>query len=476
MTKQSRELKLILGPPGTGKTTTLLETVDWHIKDGTDPRRIAFVSFTKKAAVEAAERATTKFGLNRRSLCNFRTMHSLAFQSLGIGRNDVMGRNDYMDIAKLLGVEFTGYHDMADGVYSATEGDVMLQMIGLAKAQTKDLRTVWEYCNPNIPWHQLKQFADTIDQYKMDTAKLDFSDMIDNYTRERLLCDVDVAIIDEAQDLSNAQWDMAKVAFRGARHVYLGGDDDQCIFSWAGANVERFLRLDAEREVLGTTYRLPNKILDVTEGIAKRISNRFPKEYRCVDSRVGDVKHLHNVEALDITSGTWMLLARNSMFLKDYEQYCREHGFAYTTKKGASVDPEHVSAIKAWVRLQQGKDISEEMHKLVHTLCRSPIIKTDLEWHDALKGMPLEDREYYRSILRAGRRLTNCSDIYIGTIHSVKGGEADHVVLRQDITYNTARGFEVNPDAEHRTFYVGASRAKESLHIVAAQSEEAYLI
>jgi hypothetical protein len=261
-------------------------------------------------------------------------------------------------------------------------------------------------------------------------------------------------------------------------HTYIadGIVTHNCLYQWSGANIERFLSLNAERSILPITYRLPQSILNITEAIAKRIHNRFPKDYHCVDDRAGEVKHLHNVDAIHITDGTWMLLARNSMFLKDYEQYCREHGFAYTTKKGASVNTEHVSAIKSWVRLQQNKEISEEMHKLVHTLCQSPNIKLGLEWHDALKGIPLEDREYYRSILRAGRKLTDCEDVYIGTIHSVKGGEADHVVLRQDITYNTAQGFEVNPDAEHRTFYVGASRAKKSLHIVSAQSEEAYLI
>ncbi|GAG40131.1 unnamed protein product, partial [marine sediment metagenome] len=248
-----------LGPPGTGKTTTLLDTVDWHIKDGTDPQRIAFVSFTKKAATEAAERAMKKFNLNKKQLCNFRTMHSLAFQSLGINRHDVMGRSDFLEVAKLLGVEFTGYHDMADGVFSATDGDVMLQMVGLAKAKTQPLRSIWEYCNPNISWHELEQFASTLAQYKMDTAKIDFSDMIDNYTAQRLCCDVDVAIIDEAQDLSNAQWDMAKAAFRTAKYVYLAGDDDQAIYEWSGANIERFLQLDAEREVLPITYRLPNE-------------------------------------------------------------------------------------------------------------------------------------------------------------------------------------------------------------------------
>ena len=47
--------KIILGPPGTGKTYNLLKLVEAELARGTPPDRIAFVAFTKKAANEARE-------------------------------------------------------------------------------------------------------------------------------------------------------------------------------------------------------------------------------------------------------------------------------------------------------------------------------------------------------------------------------------------------------------------------------------
>jgi len=40
------------------------------------------------------------------------------------------------------------------------------------------------------------------------------------------------------------------------------------------------------------------------------------------------------------------------------------------------------------------------------------------------------------------------------------------VVLLTDLSRNTQRNYENNPDDENRLFYVGATRAKNHLHII----------
>lgn len=472
-----RKIKMIFGPPGTGKTTTLLNIVEQHIDAGVASDRIAFVTFTKKAATEASERATEKFKLKKHAFVNFRTLHSTAYHALCVSRDEVMNRADYKRVAKMLGVEFSGYVDPTEGVnVVATEGDMMLNLINYSGATGDELKKVWSMCDEPMDWFKLKQFRDTLATYKDDTGKLDFDDMLAQFTAQRLLIDVDVAIIDEAQDLSNAQWDMVKVAFRKAKHVYIAGDDDQAIYEWSGANVSRFLNISADRTVLPTTYRLPKKIQALAQVIAGRISDRYSKEWATADDREGKIHRLAAVDNIEITDGTWMLISRNTKHLEAFTSLCNQQGIPYTTKKGPSVDPEHLRAIKTWENVRANKKVSEKDWLALDKMVFSKASDKTVIWHDALVKIPLLKREYYLSILRSGRKLTDCANVYIGTIHSVKGGEADNVVLLTDMSYKTAASFEDHPDPEHRCFYVGVTRTKNALYLVDPQGQYGYKI
>ena len=67
---------IVLGPPGTGKTTTLLDLVDDFLRAGTSIKKIGYFSFTKKAANEAITRAEKKFMIDQDNIPYFKTLHS----------------------------------------------------------------------------------------------------------------------------------------------------------------------------------------------------------------------------------------------------------------------------------------------------------------------------------------------------------------------------------------------------------------
>ena len=126
--------KLILGPPGCGKTYTLIQEVKNAIASGISPSRIGVVSFTTKAIREFIDRACAEFNLSKDDFPHFRTLHATGFHGLGLDKSDVMDRSDYNLVGKSLGLDFEGSDSTSidDGVILPTmggSGSKYLQMI-----------------------------------------------------------------------------------------------------------------------------------------------------------------------------------------------------------------------------------------------------------------------------------------------------------------------------------------------------------
>ena len=67
--------QVILGPPGTGKTSTLLGLIEDELESGTEPENIGFFTFTKKAVNEGKERAMNRFKVSNKQLPFFYNTH-----------------------------------------------------------------------------------------------------------------------------------------------------------------------------------------------------------------------------------------------------------------------------------------------------------------------------------------------------------------------------------------------------------------
>ena len=107
----------IFGPPGTGKTTTLLNMLDKALDSGVAPNSIAFLAFTRKAASEAKERASARFHLDPdKDLFYFRTLHSLALSASGIRTEQVMGREHYKELSDIISIPLISDTSLNDDI------------------------------------------------------------------------------------------------------------------------------------------------------------------------------------------------------------------------------------------------------------------------------------------------------------------------------------------------------------------------
>jgi superfamily I DNA/RNA helicase len=95
-------------------------------------------------------------------------------------------------------------------------------------------------------------------------------------------------------------------------------------------------------------------------------------------------------------------------------------------------------------------------------------------WYEVLRVSETE-RIYITSVRRMGESiLTGTPRIKISTIHKAKGGEADNVALLLDSSRACVESMD--QDSEIRTFYVGLTRAKKSLHIIESQSHYGFAL
>ncbi len=497
---------IFLGPPGTGKTTKLLSIVEEALAAGTSPREIGFISFTKKAAEEGKERAVARFGLPETDFPHFKTLHAMAFRHLGMSRDRVFGWQHTKELGQKLGMEFKGKGQVADDdVYGMNSADRCLFLEGVARNRLQPLREAWRVAFEDaIDWWELERFAKAMEVYKESRGLLDFTDMLERFcmASPTQMPKFKLLVIDEAQDLSLLQWKAVDLLARNAEQVYVGGDDDQAIYSWAGADVATFIDLQGSSSVLDVSYRVPASVHKVADSITRRISSRRQKVWSPRDEK-GSVNWFGSVDEVDMSKGSWLLLARNGYMLDSMENFCLSEGFSFHSVNRDPLKSPALQAIKVWENLRRGESLSTEQvlefAKYMTPLQIAPALvkkikeqdsseqwsmgelrlqglRTEELWWKALVKISAKERDFFLMARKRGEPLLKKPRITISTIHAAKGGEADHVLLASDISYRSFVNMQDDPDSEARTFYVAVTRCRESLNILTPKTNLSYEI
>lgn len=305
--------------------------------------------------------------------------------------------------------------------------------------------------------------------------------------------------------------------------LYLVGDVDQSLYAFRGANARIFLEhpLPTEQcKILSRSYRVPRAVHRTAQEIIARVDARAMVHYepRDEDGCVHRVSvrgfedgHFiaHRIQnALAEKTGSVMFLAPCHYQLFPTLSALRSLGVPYAnpyrprnglwnplsrkkgTKLGAvqqvlsyfTTGPWTLSELQAWLALLpcDGITLKHGAKALAKKLCE-PWQIYDLEslfadpsilrgaWErdpDWLMVHALESQrkriEFPLAVFRAAgiHGLLDPPRLNLGTIHSVKGGEADHVFVLTSLALAQREG---DPDHVHRLFYVAATRARQSL-------------
>ncbi|NUR40123.1 MAG: ATP-dependent helicase [Streptomyces sp.] len=307
---------LVLAGPGTGKTTTLVESVAARIARGGDPARVLVLTFSRKAAVELRDRMALRIGAGRAPQAT--TFHSFCYALVRAHQDSdlfveplrlLSGPEQDVTVRELLagqpdlerlGLAHVRWPDelraclttrgFADEVRAvlARSRELGLDPAALDAFARRIGRPDWRAAAAF-----LAEYLDVLDlQGVLDYAELVHRAVLLAHSPEtagRLAAQYDAVYVDEYQDTDPAQVRLLHALAGGGRTLVAFGDPDQSIYAFRGADVngildfpDAFPRVDgrpAPVEVLRTSRRSGAGLLTATRLLTQRMPlTRLPAE------------------------------------------------------------------------------------------------------------------------------------------------------------------------------------------------------
>jgi DNA helicase-2/ATP-dependent DNA helicase PcrA len=375
--------------------------------------------------------------------------------------------------------------------------------------------------------------------YKGQEGVVGFADMLERVKQRSLVPSVDHLVIDEFQDITTLQYEVYEEWRPHMESVIIAGDDDQVVYAWQGADPNLLLdeRVD-EDVVLPNSYRLPSRILHVVNREIRHIEKRQEKDLkpRKQGGRVEAVRSpsmlelVRNVRATveedEDCSVMVLFRARYQMFqfvdefigegipfvsLTDTRLWTdRLRGYVDAVEKvdaGESVDGLEARRLaEMLVDSAFGTGERDDLFDAIDDLQDEEGVDdlTDMEVSpefveeyapflpgpgsaaDMLSRVSNFQERSVKAYFSGRYRGMDPSRVRVGTIHSAKGREADHVFVATDLTEKVVEQMAASvtdpeavpgvteftknadpvptlTDNERRVFYVGMSRARERL-------------
>lgn len=364
----------VIAPAGSGKTTTMIARVQELLTRGVAPNRILCTTFNRDARAELEHRLK-RIGVSGVEVRNFHALGHLILREESVLRSDVK-RASYAMWRRLAKEAMDSFED---GVW--IEPETASELVSNYKLDLLwDPDTARRQANSPIE----KTASEIYTRYETQNESAgvhDFDDLI--YCALRLLqSDEDVRarwqqrweciLVDEYQDIEPAQELLVQLVAAPEDSIFAVGDEDQCIYAWRRASVERIVLLDTvypglERVVLTTSYRCPKKVTEAARGLIEHNQRRFPKDI--VPSPVAAIEgSIGAIESTDLTEGAQtvaeilkkrfldnpgdvVVLARTSRLLREVVRACASAEVPFTAPERALTATDAESTVLAYLRL-----------------------------------------------------------------------------------------------------------------------------